>query len=237
MVELNLFHYSDRGTFLHRVNPITKIGALLLFSLLISIISFTGFVLFLLSFLVLLWVIALPILQYRREFRFFLMMGTIIGCVRALQGNGWEDPFSAVVRFASIICMGIIFADTSAPDDISRAVGHTLSYIPRVHGNRIGTTIELTISTIPLLFDISMEVYVSRKARGEQAWKHPVRYIVSYTSTIFEHMLDRAQILERALTARYFNPDADRGHFGYTWRDLIVVMVSIACTAIHWWWL
>ncbi len=226
MAELNLFHYTERNTFLHRTNPIAKIVSLLLFSISLARSSFVAAsVLFLLN-VAIAWAVALPFRRYRREIRFFIVMGTIILLARSLQAQSWIEPVTALIRFATIVLMGMIFADTSAPDDIARSIGSTLSYVPGVRGYRVGATIELTIATIPLLFDVASEVSLARRARGERPARHVLRSIVSYTSAVFELLLDRAQQVESALRARQFDPDRDRGSLGYSWRDLLLFVSS-----------
>lgn len=226
MAELNLFHYTQRDTFLHRSNPIAKVASLLLFSIALAQASLVAVsALFLLN-VTIAWTIALPFRRYRREIRFFMVMGSIIFLARLLQAVSWIDPAVALIRFATIVLMGMIFADTSSPDDIARSIGSVLSRIPGVRGYRVGATIELTVATIPLLFDVASEVSLARRARGERPARHMLRSIVSYTSAVFELLLDRAQQVESALRARQFDPDRERERFGYSWRDLLLVVFS-----------
>ena len=199
MVELALFHYTDRETVLHRSNPVTKILCLLICSITLSKASLMSLSILMVCFMLLAWGIRLPFRRYRKELRFFFMMGTIIVIARTVGSQSWQEPVEAIIRFATIVLLGIIFADTSSPDDIARGVGSALSRLPGVNGYRIGSTIELTIATIPLLFDVTGQISQARAARGERAWKHPVKTIVSYQSAVFELMFDRAQQLEMAL--------------------------------------
>lgn len=227
MVEVNLFHYHDRKTFLHRTNPITKIAVLLMLSTTLiraNLLQTSAMFIFL---VIVATVIHLPIGQYRKELRFFLIMGTIIGLARWGSAQQWSLAATAVLRFAAIVFMGLLFADTSAPDDIARSTGSLLARIPRFHGYRIGATLELTISTIPLLFDATLQVSQARRARGEELWRHPVQRIVSFGSTVFALLLERAEYLEAALSARLYNPDARRESFGYRLIDALTIGVSL----------
>jgi len=234
MAEMNLFHYTERNTFLHRTNPLTKIFTLLLFSIGLARSSLSAICLLFLLNVVIAWATALPFRRYKREIRFFIVMGSIIFLARSLQAPDWIDPVTALVRFATIVLMGMTFADSSAPDDIARSIGSALSRIPGVRGYRTGATIELTIATIPLLFDVASEVSQARKARCDRPVRHPVRSIVSYTAAVFELLLDRSQQVESALKARQFDPDRERGGLGYSWRDpVLACIVTGVFFAVH----
>ena len=234
MAEMNLFHYTERNTFLHRTNPLTKIFTLLLLSIGLARSPLVAVCILFLLNLVVAWVTALPFHRYRREIRFFLVMGLLIFAARSLQAPDWIDPVTALVRFATIVLMGMIFADSSAPDDIARSIGSALSRIPGVRGYRTGATIELTIATIPLLFNVASEVSQARKARCDRPVRHPVRSIVSYTAAVFELLLDRSQQVESALKARQFDPDRERGGLGYSWRDpVLACIVTGVFFAVH----
>lgn len=222
MVEVRLFHYTDRGTYLHRAHPITKLFALFIFSLIISGTSLPGVLSLLILFSLVSWTIRFPISRYTRELRFFLFMALIIGTARAVGGSKIETVVLVMLRFVIIVQMGMLFTDTSAPDDIARAIGSMLSRLPSVPGYRIGATIELTLASIPMLFDVALEVSQARKARGENRRKHPLRRIVSYGTSVFELMLDRAQQMEAALTARGYREDAVRSHLSWSLVDLNV---------------
>ncbi|WP_422478116.1 energy-coupling factor transporter transmembrane component T family protein [Pleomorphochaeta sp. DL1XJH-081] len=228
MVEVNLFHYHDRNTFLHRANPISKIIAMLMISTALIRTTLLQTSVLSLFFIIIATAIRLPIGRYRRELRFFILMATIIALARWSSAEQWDQIALSVIRFATIVSMGMLFADTSSPDDIARSVGSLLERIPGVKGYRIGATLELTVSTIPLLFDASLQVSQARRARGEAYWRNPIPKIVSLGSTVFALLLERAEYLEAALTARLYNPDADRGSFGYRTVDVVILGVTFA---------
>lgn len=232
MVELNLFHFRDRKTFLNRTHPLAKTVALLIFSTLMARSDLGRIVAILVVFCLVAVSIRIPLGSYRRELRFFMVMATIIGVARAIGAESWQDPATAVLRFAAIVLMGLLFADTTAPDDISRAIGSLLAPLPGIHGYRIGATLELTLSTIPLLFDVAFQVSQARQARCESSWHHPVRRIVSYGTAVFTLLLERAEDLEAALRSRNFNADAKRDTMPLGYRDSILVAASAGIAVV-----
>ena len=232
MVEVNLFHFRDRKTFLNLTHPLTKTVSLLIFSTLMARSGLSRIVIILLLFCLMALAIRIPVGRYRRELRFFFIMGAVIGIARSFGAETWQEPTTAVLRFASIIIMGVLFADTTAPDDISRAVGRILAPIPGVKGYRIGATMELTLSTIPLLFDVAFQISQARKARCESTWHHPLRRIVSFGTSVFTLLLERAEDLEAALKARNFNADAKRDTMSFGLRDTILTIASVSIATV-----
>ncbi|MDD3942006.1 MAG: energy-coupling factor transporter transmembrane component T [Sphaerochaetaceae bacterium] len=226
MVEVSLFHFRDRDTLLNRSHPLTKIACLLACSTFIARSGALRALLCLILFATLALIIRLPIRSYRRELRFFFVMGTLMAVASALHFRSWEMPTAIVARFAAIVLMGLLFSDTTAPDDLARAIGHALEPIFPKRGYRAGATLELTLSTIPLLFDVASQVSQARKARGESVWRHPVRRIVSYGSTVFTLLLQRAEELESALRSRNFDPDALRDGIPFNRCDVILLSLT-----------
>ena len=132
MVEMNLFHFRDRKTFLNRTHPLAKTVALLVFSTLMARSDLGRIVVILAVFCLVALSISIPLGSYRRELRFFMVMATIIGVARAVGAESWQDPATAVLRFAAIVLMGLLFADTTAPGRYRREPPRTASRYPRV---------------------------------------------------------------------------------------------------------
>ena len=232
MAEVTLFHFRDRDTLLNRLHPLTKVTIMLALSTALAQSEMPR-ALFLLSFLVVCaLLIRLPFGNYRRELRFFLIMGTVMALARSLHAEHWTEVFAVVSRFAAIVLMGLIFADTTAPDDLARAIGGAMEPIFHGRGYRMGATLELTLSTVPFLFDVAFQVSQARKARGESAWHHPIRRIVSYGTTVFDLLLQRAQELESALRARNFSPDRKRSSIRFGRIDLLTVVITLATVVV-----
>ena len=232
MAEVMLFHYRDRKTFLNRANPLTKIVLIMLFSytLLNTVILRAAAITIVL--VIAATVIRLPIRQYRHEIRFFIVMGVVIGVSRYLSTKEVSIAITAVIGFLDIVLMGMVFADTTAPDDLSRSLGSLLSPIPKIKGERIAATLELTLSTVPLLFDVSAQIRDARAARLENRWGHPLKRLVSYASAVFTLLLDRAEDLSMALQARLFDVDAKRDSLPIRSHDAVMLLTAGMIVAI-----
>lgn len=210
MDEVRLFHFHDRSSFLNDANPLAKIAVVLAFSSLLLQPTLSRLAAIAVVCVGSAWAVSLPLWDYKRELRFFFFMGAIMGVTRFIVDRDILQSFLVVLRFALIILIGILFADTTSPDDLSRSLGSFLSHVPRINGYRIASTIELTLAAIPLIFDVAAQVADARSARSDKHFRHPLRRTLSFCVSVFELLLEKAEELESALEARSFDPDAKR---------------------------
>lgn len=233
MVEGVVFHFRDRATFLNLSNPLTKLVCLLGCSILLvgatlSRTLFLGGILLAVAL-----VIRLPFRNYFRETLFFLFMAAFIAVTEWLATRQTASTVAASLRFLAIVLAGMILADTTAPDDLSRSLGWVLNKIPMVNGYKVAASIELTLAIIPLIFDVATELRIARNARLERSWRRPIKFLISYCSAMFSLLLDRMEDLSTALDARAYDPSAPRKAPRPTYRDILLVLgtviVVLAC--------
>lgn len=225
MVEIKLFHFRQKGNFLNNTHPLAKIISLFILSSLIAKNTMLTSLLLLICFIVISIIIKLPLRNFIKELRFFLIMALFMAIIKYVSTNSFLDALVTLLRFSTIVFMGLIFADTTASDDISRAIGNLLGPIFGSIGYKIGSTMELTLSTIYLLFDVSAQVSLARKARGESPWRNPIARVVSFSTTIFDLLLLKAQQLEEALIARNFDISKKRSSLKFDYKDALFVFV------------
>lgn len=144
--------------------------------------------------------------------------------IRYVSTTSLNSALTTILRFTTIVFLGMLFADTTAPDDISKAIGNFLGPLFGNAGYRVGWILELTLSTIYLLFDVTAQVSMARKARGESAWKNPIKRVVSFSTTIFDLLLLKAMQLEEALVARNFNIENRQAKIKFTYRDILFIL-------------
>ncbi len=229
MAEALIFHYREQKAFLNRCNPLTKLLCILAILIPLSTASFTVTVALLAPLLVLAITQGLPLARYGKELRFFAVMTLLIGFTEYLATRALLPSFTACLRFLAIILSGMLLADSTAPDDLARSLGSVLDRLPFIDGWKIASSIELTLSMIPLIFDVSEQVTTARKARMEKN-RHPIRNIKAVAASIFSLLLDRSEELTWALEARSFDPSRARRTLPYTKSDLylgIAVMLIV----------
>ncbi len=232
MVEGVAFHFRDRNTFLNQCNPLIKLISLLSCSILLVGADFPrtlciGGVLLLVAL-----ALRLPFRNYLKETLFFLFMAVFIAITEWLATRDPSATAAASLRFLAIVLAGMLLADTTAPDDLSRSLGSVLDKIPFLNGYKLAASIELTLAIIPLIFDVATELRMARQARLDRSWRHPVRYLVSYCSTMFSLLLDRMDDLSIALDSRAYDPSAPRKAPGFTYRDVVLFIATGGLVAV-----
>ena len=231
MAEALIFHYREQTAFLNRCNPLIKLLSILAILIPLARASFVGTVALLIPLILVAISQRLPLHRYDKELRFFFVMTALIGLTEYLATRLLLSSLTACLRFLTIILSGMLLADSTAPDDLARSLGSVLDRLPFVDGWAIASSIELTLSMIPLIFDVTEQVTTARKARMEKN-RHPIRNITSVAASIFSLLLDRSEELTWALEARSFDPRRKRRTLPYSKNDLYLgtVVILIVCS-------
>jgi energy-coupling factor transporter transmembrane protein EcfT len=223
---MNIFHYRDIDTSIHRLSPITKIIITLLISSLIlkSSIFFTSLIC--ISLFILLLIVKVPLKNYAKEGIYFFFLLLIISVSHYLSTENIVSTIQITLAFCSMIMMSVILLDTTAFNDIASTIGYFLSLFSSKLGYRIATTIELTLHMIPLFFDAASDLRLARKARGQRINRHIISQVVEYVSALFSITFIKVERLELALKARMFNPDNKREYMKIRRKDLLILLIA-----------
>ncbi len=211
MVELNLFRYHHRKSFLNKAHPLAKLIALFLLSTLLLKGSLLRVSILLILLVVSAFVLTLPLKHYLWELKFFVVMALMIGGVRLLVSDQVGDALTAVIKFLAIVILGILFSDSTAPDDLARAFP------------KWGAPLQMTLALIPLVSDSAYQISQARKARGESPWSNPFKRIASYVTSLLDLLLEKSGELEAALKARCYDPKLTYPPLKVTYRDYLLV--------------
>lgn len=211
MVELNLFHYHQRETFLNKAHPLAKLVALFLLSTLLLQGSLLRVSILLILLVVVAFAITLPLKHYLRELRFFMLMALMMGGVRLLVTHQLVDSLTAMAKFGTIVLLGLLFSDSTAPDDLARSLP------------RWGALVQMTLTTIPLVSDSAFQISQARRARGESPWSNPLKRIGSYVTSLLDLLLEKSEKLEEALKARCYDPKFPPTSLKFTYRDSLLL--------------
>jgi energy-coupling factor transporter transmembrane protein EcfT len=220
VVEVTLFHYRDKNTLLNNLHPLTKVLYLLIFSTLLVTNSLLRVSLILTLFIIVGLFNSLPFKSYKKEAKVFLFIGLLMGFFRFLNATSFVEPVVIVLRFLAVVMMGLIFTDTTAFDDLARSFGDLLYPLLGSKSYKISAHFELTLSVIPLLFDVAFQASEARKARGGSFKKKILKNIVEYVSDLFNLLLIKAEELEYSLISRSYSLEAKRESIKLTVLDL-----------------
>lgn len=219
MAETLIFHYRKQDTLLGKTHPLVKAGATLALCISVFSLSLPGILVILSAFVLLAVSIRLPIGSFRREIVYFSILLAMILLTEYLVAFVFLDALAAGLRFVCVILLGLLIADTTAPDELARTLGSFLDRIPFINGWAVASSVELTLCLLPMIFDAAQQASEARKARL-QGWKHPLRAIVSLSGSILSLLLDKAEDFANALEARHFDYAKSRPSMRLNQRDL-----------------
>lgn len=231
MAEALIFHYRQQNTILCKANPLTKVAATIAICLVILSISLNGLLLVSAALLIATHVQKLPWGRYKRELKYFAFLLLLILITEYLATQSYVAASAAFTRFVCIILCGLLIADSTAPDDLARSLGGILERIPFIHGWEVASSIELTLSILPMIFDATLEVVTARKARLQRN-RNPLGSLTSLVSGIFNLLLDKAEDLSLALEARQFDPARPRPRLPYTYVDVLLFTLVLVLLVV-----
>ncbi len=227
MAEKLIFHYHDRKTILHKIDPRAKMLTLCIVTILVFELPPLG--LFLLIPYIIIGIISakIPIGEYRRESLFFGVFSLIIFLTR-LWGSSLVLPsLLGVVRFLTIVVVGMLLTDTTAPEEMSLALFWFLHPFSKKFAYATAARLNLTVSFFPIIFDASQEMLDARRSRHEHVRRHPIRRMISMGTQLLAMILDRAEDISYALESRGFREDVLHGTLSWGRHDTLFILITI----------
>ncbi len=228
MAERLIFHYHDRNTVVHRLDPRIKMFCILALTILLCNLKSMS-LMFLLPYLLLGGIAArIPVGSYRKESLFFGVFALIIFLTHWWGSDTIIEALIAAARFLTIVAASMLLTDTTSPEDMSLALFWIIRPFSKRHAYNLSAKFNLTVNFIPMLFDASQEIHEARRSRLEDTRRHPVRRMVSIGTQLMDLILVRAEEISYALESRCFTPEVLHGELSWRLRDTAVLVVSLA---------
>jgi len=245
MDELIVFHYTERGTILNRLDPRFKILFMVFLSASVFRASFEGLAL-LSGFLI--WLLLLskiPVIRIIRELRYFLILLTVMVLSRTFFSADLE-PVSGIplsVSFFSalkagwkwllIIILGVLITETTPISGFRSALVWFLKPLPFVPAHLVATSFSLTISLIPLIFDKTRSAIEASKARGAENIKNPLKRTRSFLLPAVTNTFRRADTLALAMESRCYSGRRTERELKAKKSDGVALfLVALVCTLV-----
>lgn len=215
---LKPFAYRPQQNSLANLHPLTKLLFLLL---LITLISYHWLltVIGLLTLVLVGMLIKLPLWHYRRNLIFLIMMALVIGLSRYLANEGFIIALLGTLRLLSYLLAGLIFTDTTAADDLGRAIAKITQPLFGRYGLRFSMLMELVLRSFTLIFAAMEQIILARRSRLQNPWRHPFRTIKDISGALISLVLLKAERLVEAMEIRHFDPDVVREAPLFTAKD------------------
>jgi energy-coupling factor transport system permease protein len=240
-----LFLYIDRSTFIHRLNPIVKVSAMLCFFTAAFVSQQPVVMLPIAAAIVVMIVLARALPNVQRLRLLFILVFVMTFIIWALFFRGGETLFAygplrisgAGLQFAlgmaikldMFLAVGILFLSTTKIEEFAYAL--TRVGVPY----KLGFTMTLAFRLVPVFLEAAVTVVQAQRCRGfnfdEGNLLRRVRRYVPVIVPVFMGALRRADGMAMALEARGFQSSRPRTtfeQFPFRRSDALALGVAIA---------
>ena len=222
--------YLPIDSFIHRLDPRLKIGALLL--LLIAVFFDAGFIGYALLGTFVIITTLLSHIKAVKPMLFMMAFLMIFNLLFIQQGNllfsiGFIKIYDQAVlqtvyifiRLILIIIMTTILTATTKPLDLTLGIEHLLSPFKKIGfpTHEVAMMISIALRFIPTLLEETQRIMKAQASRGvefsEGSLKEKILSIVSLIIPLFISAFQRAEDLANAMESRNYNPEAKRTRY------------------------
>lgn len=254
-----LGRYIPLNSFIHKLDPRLKIGALLL--LLISVFFDAGFIgygilgIFVITLVLLSKIKISQILKSIKPMLFmmiflmffnllFIQKGTLLFSLGFLHiyDQALLQTAYIFIRLILIIIMTTVLTATTKPLDLTLGIEHLLTPFKRIGFpiHEVAMMISIALRFIPTLLEETQRIMKAQASRGvefsEGSLKEKIMSIVSLIIPLFISAFQRAEDLANAMESRNYNPEAKRTRYKqliWKFSDTVsFICVISVCTCI-----
>lgn len=209
---LVLGRYKENKTFIHNLNPVTKVISLLLFVLTIFINNKLLLSFFLLIFsLYLFYTLKVTLNEYLiniKNISYFLISLLIINLIFKV---GLYNSLVMIIEIILLINYSSIFTLTTKPTDITYGLEYVLSPLKalNVPVSKVSYSISFALRFIPIIYEQTIKIMRSQASRGMDYYNSNIKGKIESLKTMIIPMfilsIKRADVLSDALEVRNFN--------------------------------
>lgn len=223
-----LFHFRAGNSLLHRADARIKSGAYLLFNIALAAAGLPGVALACAALLSGYAAAREPLFGPLRAAWPILLLAAAVTLSRAAGAEG-APPETASFRLGPILLYrpGLLsgglfalrlvtalyaanlFVATTPVRDLRQTIRWVLRPLFPAASARLAAMIGLTVSFVPLLFDLAGRSADALRSRGLAPRRRPVRYLGMLSVTVLRGMFYKSAEVSAALESRGFTPEAD----------------------------
>lgn len=251
--------YMPYDSFIHRLDPRLKIGALLM--LLITIFFDAGFLgygilgLFVILCMVLSKMSVKQVIKavkpmvimmlFLMIFNLFLIttghVVATLGPLKIYSGALYQTAY-ILIRLVLIIVLTTILTASTKPLDLTLGLEHLLSPLKKIGfpTHEVAMMISIALRFIPTLLEETQRIMKAQASRGvdfsEGSFKEKIMAIISLIIPLFISAFQRAEDLANAMESRNYNPEAKRTRYHQlSWQGadtFAMTIVTLLCVGI-----
>ncbi|MGD8368619.1 MAG: energy-coupling factor transporter transmembrane protein EcfT [Desulfobacterales bacterium] len=235
---MTAFGYRPGGSFLHRLDPRTKLIALTLLGLIglgapAPWVAAAGL---LTSYL--LWRAGVGPLGWMRDLRVLWLLLLFVLMARGLSGGGsplveigpvclsaegLAEGVSVCLRLWLVALAGIGVSATTSPSGIEAAVRMLLAPVPFFPEKQAATMLGLVVRFLPEVLKEAQLTREAQKARGIESRKNPVARLSLFAVSLLRRIFARADRMALAMEARCYSHNRTKPEWAPGIRDALAV--------------
>ena len=232
---LILGRYYPVKSFIHSMNPLSKIICLFIFVImtLISNSCFFGILLLGLNALIV-YLSNVPIMVYLKSLSKMKIFLIFIIIINIIFGVNIITNILMVIKIVLLVNYSSILTLTTPPTEITYGIEMFLRPLNklRIPINKISLSISLALRFIPTIFDEATKILKSQASRGVDYYNSDVKGKIEAVKTMiipmFNLSLKRADILADAMEVRLFSFDRTRTNYRINkWSKFDTISVGI----------
>lgn len=210
----NLFlgRYKDDKTFIHQLNPITKIISLLIFVLIVFINNnlFLSIILLLFSFY-LFWLLKINKYEYISNFKNILIFIVFLVLINLIFQVSLYNTLVMIIELLLLINYSSVFTLSTKPSDITYGLEIILSPLKKINVpvSKVAYSISLSFRFIPIIYEQAIKIIRSQSSRGMDYYHSNIKEKILSLRTMIIPMfilsIKRADALADALDVRNFS--------------------------------
>lgn len=222
-----IFHTRERDGFANRLNPLTKLVMLLEACIILSSADGTIATALALAIAALALVQHLPLRLYASEGIVFIILALFIFISDSLTTGTVIPPLISSFRFLMTVLASLLFIDCTQIGDLAQSLSWLLRPVFGSRAASFASTIQLTLSMIPMIFDNASQIAEARKARGASFIRHPLRSSQELALGLVSGLLESVDERADALLSRSYNPANNTWAPPFSWRDALGLVICL----------
>lgn len=217
---LILGRYYPVKSFIHSMNPLSKIICLFIFVIMTLISNFCFFGILLLGFNVLIVYLSnVPITVYLKSLSKMKIFLIFIFIINIIFGVNIITNVLMVIKVVLLVNYSSILTLTTPPTEITYGLEMFLKPLNKlkIPVNKVSLSISLALRFIPTIFDEATKILKSQASRGVDYYNSDIKGKIEAIKTMiipmFNLSLKRADILADAMEVRLFSFDKIRTNY------------------------
>lgn len=253
MNNITLGRYIPYDTIIHRLDPRTKIVAMILLLVCVFLpIGYIGFATLLVLVFALLKVAKIKISSVYKSLKpmwfmmifiliinmFLIQEGEVLFTLfnRPFYTKAFTQTLMIIIRLVLMISVTTVLTATTKPLDLTYGLEFFMTPLKVIKfpAHEIAMTISIALRFIPTILEETQKIMKAQASRGvdlqEGSLKEKISAIISLIIPLFISAFQRSEELANAMEARGYNPSAKRTRYRtlkFTMKDVFSLLVSV----------